>query len=136
GTIESNRLANERLKRGLVNFFPFENVDRAAYVSIETRVEERGWIRQKGALGESKLHGFLVGFAGADDAVVRPNRRTHPLPLLDDLRVRLPDEPAHSAEGFPASVPEFGDPLRDEFRCRPAFARTRFFHCSCSIFAP
>jgi len=33
----------------------------------------------------------------------------HPLPLLDDVRVCFLDELAHSAEGFPAPVPEFGD---------------------------
>jgi hypothetical protein len=35
---------------------------------------------------------------------------------------------AHSAEGFPAPVPEFGDSFRDELRCRLALARARFFH--------
>src|SRR5205807_1489643 len=103
------------------------DVDRAAYVSLETRVEETGGILQRGALGEGKLHDTLVGFASADDAVVRPNR-VAPLPLLDDVRVCLLDELAHSAEGFPAPVPEFGDSFRDELRCRLALARARLFH--------
>src|SRR6266536_4122203 len=71
GTVEDDRLANERLEGGLVNFFSFVDVDRAAYVSVETRVEETGWILQRRALGEGKLHDILVGFASADDAVVR-----------------------------------------------------------------
>src|SRR5712664_2616874 len=87
-----------------------------------------GRILQRRALGEGKLHGILVGFAGADDAVVRPNRSAHPLPLLDDVRVCFLDELAHSAEGFPAPVPEFGDSFRDELRCRLALARARLFH--------
>src|SRR5437870_919768 len=37
---------------------------------------------------------------------------------LDDVRVCLLDELAHSAEGFPAPVPEFGDSFRNELRCR------------------
>src|SRR5882762_6563471 len=82
-TVEGDRLANERLKGGLVNFFSFVDVDCAAYVSVETRVEETGRILQRRALGEGKLHDILVGFASADDAVVRPNRSAHPLPLLD-----------------------------------------------------
>ena len=73
------------------------------------RVEETGRILQRRALGEGKLHDILVGFASADDAIVRPNRSAHPLPLLDDVRVCFLDELAHSAEGFPAPVPEFGD---------------------------
>src|SRR5258706_1878015 len=128
GTVEGDRLANERLEGGLVNFFSFVDVDRAAYVSIEARVEETGRILQRRALGEGKLHDTLVGFAGADDAVVRPNRSAHPLPLLDGVRVRFLDELAHSAECFPAPVHEFGDSFRDEFRCRLALARARLFH--------
>src|SRR6267143_5460254 len=128
GTVEGDRLANERLEGGLVNFFSFVDVDRAAYVSVETRVEETGRILQRRALGEGQLHDFLVGFASADDAVVRPNRSAHPFPLLDDVRVCLLDELAHSAEGFPAPLPEFGDSFRDELRCRLALARARLFH--------
>jgi hypothetical protein len=35
-TIVGDRLANERLEGGLVNFFSFVDVDRAACVSLET----------------------------------------------------------------------------------------------------
>src|SRR3989441_8648073 len=73
-TVEGDRLANERLEGGRINFFSFVDVDRAACVSVETRVEETGRILQRRALGKSQLHGILVGFASADDAVVRPNR--------------------------------------------------------------
>src|SRR5256886_9395799 len=127
-TVEGDRLANERLEGGLVNFFSFVDVDRAACVSVETRVEETGRILQRRALEEGKLHDLLVGFAGADDAVVRPNRSAHPLPLLDDVRVCFLDELAHSAEGFPPPVPEFGDSFRDQLRCRLVLARARLFH--------
>src|SRR5436190_9829922 len=127
-TVEGDRLANERRERGLVNFFSFVDVDRAAYVSVETRVEETGRILQRRALREGKLHDILVGFASADDAVVRPNRGAgfgwfDPLPFLDDVRVCFLDEPAHSAESFPAPILELGDSLRDKLRCRPALRR-------------
>ena len=56
-------MANERLESGLVNFFSFVDVDRAARVSVETRVEETGRIFEERALGEGKLHDILVGFA-------------------------------------------------------------------------
>src|ERR1700730_16734002 len=132
-TVEGDRLANERCERGLVNFFSFGDVDRAAYVSVETRVEETGRILQRRALCEGKLHDILIGFAGADDATVRPNRGAgfgwfDPLPLLDDVRVCFLNELAHSAESFAAPVPEFGDSFRDELRCRLALARARIFH--------
>src|SRR5207244_3983997 len=132
-TVEGDRLANERREGGLVNFFSFVDVDRAACVSVETRVEETARILERRALGEGKLHDILVGFASADDAVVRPNRSAgfgwfDPLPLLDNVRVCFLDDLAHSAEGFPAPVPEVGDSFRDELRCRLALARARLFH--------
>src|SRR5437868_12183291 len=83
-TVEGDRLANERFEGGLVDFFSFVDVDRAACVSVQTRVEETGRIPQGRALEEGKLYDILVGFASADDAVVRPNRSAHPLPLLED----------------------------------------------------
>src|SRR5437660_9167854 len=132
-TVEGDRLANERLEGGLINVFSFVDVDRAPYVSVEARVEETGRILQRRALGEGQLHDILVGFASADDAVVRPNRGAgsgwfDPLPFLDDVRVCFLDERSHSAERFPAPVPEFGDSFRDELRCRLALARARLFH--------
>src|ERR1700758_1915159 len=69
GTVEADRLANERLEGGLVDVFALVDVDGAADVAVETRVEETGRILQGRALGEGKLHDALVGFAGADDAV-------------------------------------------------------------------
>ena len=69
-TVEGDGLANERLEGGFVNLFSFVVVDRAACVSLETRVEETGGILQRRALGEGQLHDTLVGFASADDAVV------------------------------------------------------------------
>src|SRR5438046_6054835 len=73
-TVECDGLANERLEGGLVHFFSFVDVDRAACVFVETRVEETLPVLQRRAFGEGQLHDMLVGFAGADDAVVRPNR--------------------------------------------------------------
>src|SRR5882724_4221276 len=127
-TVEGDRLANERLEGGLVNFLSFVDVDRAACVSVETGVEETGRILQGRPLSEDKLHDTLVGFARADNTVVRPDRSAPPLPLLDNVRVCFLDELAHSAEGFPAPVPEFDDSFRDELRCRLALARARLFH--------
>src|SRR5471030_1261454 len=88
--------------------------------------------RRAGSLSDAPLAKVsfttFLGLASADDAVVRPDRSAHPLPFLDDVRVCFLDELAHSAEGFPAPVPEFGDSFRDEPRCRLALARTRLFH--------
>src|SRR5438270_7179177 len=132
-TVEGDRLANEHLEGGLVNFCSFVDVDCAACASLETRVEETRRILQRRALGEGKLHDILVGFASADDAVVRPNRSAgfgwlDPLPLLDDVRVGFLYELAHSAESFPAPIAELGDSFRDVLRRRLVLACVRLFH--------
>src|SRR5882672_7454283 len=44
------------------------------------------------------------------------------------VQVCFLDELAHSAEGLPAPVPEFGDSFRDQLQCRRALARARLFH--------
>src|SRR5271168_637166 len=121
GTVEDDGLANERLEGGGVNLFSFMDVYRAAYVSFEAGVEEAGGIFQRCAFGEGELDDILVGFAGADDAVVRPDRN-RPLPFFHDVRVCCLDEFAHSAEGFAAPVGEFGDSIRNEFRWRLGLA--------------
>src|SRR5258706_10360111 len=113
-TIEGDRLAYQRHEGGLIDFNSLGDVDGAAYLAVETGVEESGRILQRRAPGEGELYNFLVGLASADNAVVRPHRSGHPLPLLDDVRVRLLDQPAHSLEGFPAPVPELGDSFRDQ----------------------
>src|SRR3954468_7572778 len=109
------------------------DVDRAAHVAVETRVEEAGRILQRRALGERQLDDALIRFTGADDAIVRPHRGAgvrwlHPFPLFDDVRVGLLDEAAHSAKSLAAPVAEVGDPFRNELRRRQALARTRLFH--------
>src|SRR5438552_7350469 len=60
GTVEGDRPENERLEGGLVDDVSLVDVDRAAYVSFETRVEEMGRILQRRALGEGELHDILV----------------------------------------------------------------------------
>src|SRR3989442_11737984 len=97
--IERHCSADEILQGRLIDLVAFVDVDRAAYVSVETRVEEAGRILQRRALGEGKLHDILVGFASGDDAVVRPNRSAHPLPLLADVRGGVLVELAHYAGG-------------------------------------
>jgi len=119
---------HEGLEGRLVDPLALVEVDRAARLPLEARVEEMGGILEGGARGEGELHGALVGLAGADDAPVGPDRGARPLELLDDLRIRLPDEGAHPAEGLPPPVPECGNFFRDEFRRRRALARVRLFH--------
>ncbi len=64
-------------------------VDRAPDVAFEAGVEQVRRVVERGALGEGQLHDGLVGLAGADDAVVGPDRDAAPLPLLDHLGIGL-----------------------------------------------
>src|SRR6186997_3538 len=82
--VELDRFADQRLQRLAVDLLALVDVDRAPGLAREAGVEEAGRILQRGPPGEGQLHRFLVGLAGADDAVVRPDRHP-PLPLLDHL---------------------------------------------------
>ena len=52
-------MANERLERGPVDFFSFVDVDGAAYVSVEARVEDTGRILRDAPLAKVSFTTFL-----------------------------------------------------------------------------
>src|SRR5262245_60685748 len=104
GRVGRDRRPDQRLEGVLVDLLALVDVDRPPDVPVEARVEELGRVLQGSPLGERELHYGLVRLTGADDAVVRPDRGPHPLPLLDDGRVRFLDELAHPAEGLAAPI--------------------------------
>ncbi len=73
-----------------------------------------GGIFQRCSLGESEFYYLFVGFTGAEDAVVGPDRNASPFPLFDDVGESFFDELADAGEGFSAPVCEVGDSLGDE----------------------
>src|SRR5262245_51157540 len=113
GRVGRDRRPDQRLEGALVDLFALVDVNRPPHVPVEARVEELGRVLQGSPLGERELHDGLVRLASAYDAVVRPNRGAHPLPLLDDVRVCFLDELAYPAEGFAAPIPEVDDSFRD-----------------------
>src|SRR5690606_38916492 len=115
--VERSRGANQRLERALVELVALVDVDRAAHLTLEARVEELRWIGKRRALRERELDGLLVRLARADDAVVRPHRHV-PLPFLNDIGVRFLDELAHAAQRAAAPIAELGDPRADQLRRR------------------
>ena len=84
---------------GLVDGVGFVEVDRATDVAFEAGVEQARGVRKRGALGESHLHDALIRLAGANNAVVLPNRNAAPFYFFDDCllytsfcaRRKLPD---------------------------------------------
>src|SRR5262249_49439042 len=79
--------------------------------------------------GERHLDDALVGLTGADDLpVVVPGRRPPPLPLFDDLWVRLLDQPAYLGERLPAPVSELLDSLIDHCGARTRLSDVFLHH--------
>src|SRR3954452_4485506 len=120
--------SHELLERVSVDLVALGNVDRAPRAALEARVEEPGRIVERRPLGEGQLHLSLVRLAGADDPVVLPHgnaraRLLHPLHVLGDVRISLPDQPTKPCEGVPAPVPQPGDPLVDPLCSRLAVYR-------------
>lgn len=87
--------ADQPLQGGFVQLVTFMEVNSTSDVPVKTRVEETFGIPQRGALGEGHFHYLLVGLASADNPVVGPDRRAHPLPFLHDVRISLLDEFAY-----------------------------------------
>src|SRR4029450_11267571 len=132
-SVERDRLPNECLKGGFVNVFSLADVDRAANVSVEARVEETTRILQRRTLCEGELHHALVGFARTNNPVVRPCgsarvRGFDPLQLLDYVRVGFLDDCSNSSESLSAPVSKVSDSCRDQLRCRLILVRGRLLH--------
>src|SRR4051794_1227845 len=124
-SVQIDRGPDERLERLRVELLTLADVDRPARVPLEARVEEPGRIVQGRALEEGQLDHGPVRLAGADEPVVRPDRRARaarlgPFPLLDHVRVGLLDEPAERGERLAPPVAELGDTLIDLLRCSGA----------------
>src|SRR5262245_19691857 len=101
-------------KRLLVELVVLVNVDRTPGVALEARVEQSRRILQRGSFEERELHDALVRLAGADPAVVRPDRNTRvgglaPLPLLDDVGIGLLDQAAKPGERLASPVAQLLD---------------------------
>jgi hypothetical protein len=96
-------------------------------------LKRRGRIVERGPFREGHLHDAFVRFPGAEDAVVRPHRDAAPLPLLDHLGVRLPDDLANAGKHVAAPVAELPDPSVDEARRRGFVAGCAFAHGAGSV---
>ena len=91
---------------------------------------------QRRAFEERELHYPLVGLAGADAAVVRPDRRSHPFHFFQNIGVDLFDERAHSRERLASPVAQLGDLVGDppgRFRARD-FGLTGSLHVFFRLF--
>src|SRR5262249_29663279 len=119
---------HERHERLLVDRLSLLEVDRAARVALEARVEQARRILQRGALEEGQLDHLLVRLAGADDAVVLPHRDAAPLPRLDDVGIGPLDQSAQSPEQLAAPVAELLDAPIDQLRGGPVVLRLALRH--------
>ena len=113
------------------------NVDRAPGVPVKARVEQSLGFLQLGPSSECQLHHLLVGLARTDDPplspVERPDRRSPPLPLLDDSRVGLADERADLGQHLPSPIPPLPPAPRFVGRSVRRHACLRLSHASSSV---
>jgi hypothetical protein len=120
--VEGDSGADEILERRLVDFVAFVDVDGAADIAVEARVEEPGRVYEGSAFRKGQLDVILVRLPGADDAGVRKDGRARigrfgPLPLFDDFWVGRVDEGADFGEDLAAPVGEVFDLLVDGGGC-------------------
>src|SRR5678816_2700765 len=121
--VQHDGSTHEVFQRVFVDLLALVDIDRAAHVAVEARVEQARRIFERGALRERELHLVLVGLARADDACVRPHRnpgvgRLYPLPFFDDVGIRRHDNVADFLERLSAPVTELLGALIDFFGSR------------------
>src|SRR3954468_1955838 len=66
--VQRHGRSNQLLEGADVHALALVDVDGAADVSVQARVEEAGGVLQGGAMGEGQLHDLRVGLAGAHHA--------------------------------------------------------------------
>src|SRR5581483_243450 len=118
-SVQGRGLANELPERVLVDVVVLPDVDSTPDLPFEAGVEQARRIVQRSAFEERELDHVLVCLARADDAGAGPDRRSgvrgpHPLPLLDDVGLGLPDDRPHPRERRPAPVAELPNALVDQ----------------------
>src|SRR5262249_9118431 len=113
GLVQGHGLLNQGLERLLVDLLALVEVDGAPRVPLEAGVEDLRGILQGRAPGEGQLDDLLVDLARAEDPVMRPHRNA-PLPLLDDVGIRRPDQRAEPCERLASPVVELLDPRVDQ----------------------
>src|SRR5690349_15624758 len=105
--VQGDRGADQRLEGALIEVITLVDIDRAPGVTFKAGVEQFCRVLELGALGERELDDAPVRLAGADDAIVRPDRNASPLPLLDHFRVRLFDEGTDMRKRLAPPVAQF-----------------------------
>ena len=112
--VEGDCGVDQRLERVRIDRLIFPQIDGAAHIAVEAGVEQARRVRQRRALREGQLDHRLVAFAGAEDAVMRPDRNAAPFPFLDHIGIGFPDQRANMGERFAAPVAEFRNALVDQ----------------------
>ncbi len=107
--IGCNRGADELFEGGFVYLFSFVDINRAAHIAFQAGIEELCGILEGRSAGEGELDDLLVGFTGADDAVVREDGRSRigclgPLPLFFDGGIGFVNELAEAVQGHATPV--------------------------------
>src|ERR1700692_4586079 len=108
-----HRGADELLEGSFVDLLPFAEIDRAPRVSLQAGIEELLRVSDGGSASEGELHDLLVRFPCADDAVMGPDRGSHPFPLFPDVGIGIVNELTDMSEGLSSPIPQLLNPLGD-----------------------
>src|SRR5512147_2574159 len=107
--VERDGGADQGLQGCLVDLLALFDVDGATRIALEAGIEQLRRILERSAFCEGQLHHGFVGLAGADDAVMLPDRNAAPLPFLDNFRIGFLDQSADAAQRLAAPVAELLD---------------------------
>jgi hypothetical protein len=104
------------LQSALIDSVALVKINSSPSIPFKAGVEELARIWKACALSKGHFYLILVSVGHADESTVRPTRRAHPFPFLDDLGVGIMHDFAKIGKHLAAPVCEFCDQLVDTFR--------------------
>jgi len=114
GAIAIHGRTNQIFQGALIDFVPLFQIDRSPFIASEAGVEELVRIWKACALRKGHFYFIFVGVGHTDESVVRPTRRAHPFPFLNDLGISIKNDFAKIGKHFAAPVRKACEQLVDK----------------------
>ncbi len=123
-TIVSPGSTDDIFQGALIDSVALVEINRSPSIAFKAGVKELVRIGKACALRKGQFYLIFVSVAYTDESIVRPTRRAHPFPFLDDLGVSLMNNFAKIGEHFAAPIRKVCDLLVNKFG---------WFHGRCTL---
>ena len=122
--VVSHGSTNDIFQSAFIDSIALVEINRSPSIPSKAGVEELVWIRKAYALRKGHFYLILMSVGHADESIVRPARRAHPFPFLDDLGISVMNDLAKLGKHLAAPIRKICDVFVNKFgwvhwRCTP-----------------